>query len=127
MRAIVLAILVAAACGSDPDTRADAADGTFQLACESGATTFPDLDKTCSVPGDCFVAIHMINCCGTSVAIGLNVSSQSEFGAAEIACGDAYPACGCAQFPTRAEDGRTEDMGTIQVDCRDHRCFSYIP
>lgn len=128
MRAIALALVaVLAACDSDSDTDADASSGAFQLVCESGGTTFPTLDKACSAPSDCFIAAHMMNCCGTRVAIGLNVSSQSAFTAAETACSNAYPACGCAELPMQAEDGRREDMGTIQVDCRDQRCFTYVP
>jgi hypothetical protein len=127
MRAIVLGCLGLGACGSDDGLPPDAGPGEIALACESGGTTFPLLDKSCGAPTDCFVAVHMINCCGTQTAIGLNVSSQMAFTAAEASCAAAYPGCGCAQFPTTAEDGRSELLGPIQVDCRASRCVTFVP
>jgi hypothetical protein len=127
MRGIALACLLLVACGSDDGSRPDAGPGDIALACESGGTTFPPLDKTCGVPSDCFVAVHTMNCCGTQVAIGLNVSAEPSFASAEAVCDAAYPACGCAQFPTTAEDGRSEELGPLQVDCRAGRCFTYVP
>ena len=126
MRAIVLGCLVLLGCGSDDASPPDAGPGDVALACESGGTTFPVLHKSCGAPTDCFVARHMINCCGTRTAIGLNVASEAAFTAAEETCAQAYPGCGCAEFPTTAEDGRSEELGPIQVDCRAERCFTYV-
>ena len=125
MRGIMLFVLCA--CGSPGQATPDGPDGGYALTCESGGATFPLLDKSCSVASDCFVAVHQINCCGTQTAIGLNASSQSAFSSAETQCSGAYPGCGCAQFPTTAEDGRSEDMGAIQVDCRSGQCFTFVP
>ncbi len=125
MRSIAWLLLLAACSGSGSSGPAD--DGDFELTCESQGATFPLLDKTCSVASDCFVARHMINCCGTQVAIGLNVASESEFGPGETACASAYPACGCAPLPPAAEDGRTEAAGTIEVECVSQRCTTFVP
>lgn len=126
MRALLIAALVIGCSGHDGPT-ADASPTSVQLACESGGTTFPFLEKACNVASDCFIALHMKNCCGTQNAIGLNATAQSAFTATETTCAAAYPGCGCAQFPTMAEDGRTEDLGPIQVKCAVGLCTTYVP
>jgi hypothetical protein len=113
--------------GDDVGPPADASTSSIELACESGGATFPPLEKACSVAADCFIALHTKNCCGTQVAIGLNQTSYVAFTTAEGSCDAAYPGCGCAQFPTTAEDGRTEDLGTIQVRCDLGLCTTFIP
>lgn len=125
-----MSFLVLAACNSSTgDTVApDATPGVdYALTCESGATTFPLLDKRCAAPADCAIVRHMVSCCGTMVAIGLAKSDVTTFSAAETDCEAGYPGCGCASQPTEAEDGRSEVDGTIQVDCVDQRCTTYVP
>jgi len=129
---IVLAALFAIGCshhavGGDDGPTADASSTSIELACESGGATFPALEKACSAASDCFVARHTKNCCGTQTAIGLNVSATVAFMTAESSCDAAYPGCGCAQFPTQAEDGRTEDMGAIHVRCDSGLCTTFVP
>jgi hypothetical protein len=122
-------IVVAAGCSSGHGTHSSAADapaGTIQVACESHGTTFPVLDKACTFASDCFIAYHMGDCCGSEIAIGLNVSTMSAFAAAEQACEAAFPPCGCRGLPTRAEDGRSTD-GTIIVGCDQGLCRTSVP
>jgi hypothetical protein len=128
MRA-VLAIVFATSCShvESQGPPADASATAVQLTCESGGTTFPFLEKGCTTTAECFVAVHTKNCCGTQNAVGLNKVSQAAFGQAESACDAAYPGCCCAQFPTTAEDGRTEEFGTIQVQCDIGICTTYVP
>ncbi|HEY5925868.1 MAG TPA: hypothetical protein VIV11_29475 [Kofleriaceae bacterium] len=111
----------------DDGPPSDASATSVQLACESNGTTFPPLEKACSAATDCFVARHTKNCCGTQNAIGLNKSAEAAFMQAETVCDAAYPGCGCAQFPTEAEDGRTEDLGMIEVRCDAGLCTTYVP
>jgi hypothetical protein len=129
---VLLIPLFAIACSNqagqgDDGTTADAAPGWVQLQCESGGATFPPLEKACSTASDCFIARHTKNCCGTQIAVGINVNAAVAFMTAEGSCDAAYPGCGCAQFPTEAEDGRTEDLGAIQVRCDSGLCATYIP
>jgi len=105
----------------------DASSTAVALQCESGGAAFPPLEKTCTVASDCFVALHRNDCCGTKIAIGLNQTSQVAFMTAEGSCAAAYPGCGCAQFPTEAEDGRTELVGAIEVRCEAALCRTYVP
>jgi len=125
-----MSFVLVAACSSQgsgapaPDARPGA---DYALTCESGAAKFPALDKHCTAPADCAIVQHMISCCGTMIAIGLAKSDAATFAAAETDCEAGYPGCGCASQPTAAEDGRTQVDGTIQVDCVDQRCTTYVP
>ncbi len=125
-----LSFLLLAACNSSSSgaPAPDAAPGVdYALTCESGAADFPLLDKRCTAPADCVIVQHMVSCCGTMVAIGLAKTDINAFSAAEADCSAGYPGCGCASQPTAAEDGRTAVDGTIQVDCVDQRCTTYVP
>jgi hypothetical protein len=102
----------------------DSGRSGFTLACWRGMPEFPPLDKSCNAPTDCFVARHMINCCGSLQAIGLNVGAMSAFSSAETACGG--NACQCDPGWTKAEDGRTENEGVIDVECVTHVCLTYV-
>jgi hypothetical protein len=124
MRLSWLFVLVTG-CASHGSTADDAPPG--DLICESGAASFPALDKSCTQASDCFVARHMVSCCGTLVALGFNVASESAFTAAETACAAGYPGCGCASQPTAAEDGRTEVDGAIAVHCIAQQCLTFVP
>jgi len=128
MRALLLAMVVTVGCSHHASSGdVDAPPGSVDLVCESHGTTFPALDKACTVATDCFIAQHMIDCCGTFDAIGFNVASQAAFGSAETQCAMAYPGCGCASRPTMAEDGRTTVDGTISVRCESQQCRTYVP
>jgi hypothetical protein len=125
MRFLVSLVLVAgcASHGSTPD----ASPTSEEVACESKGTTFPPLEKACTVASDCFVAQHMVSCCGTLVALGFNVSAKPAFTAAEATCSMAYPGCGCAQGPTKAEDGKFDLQNTISVRCDTGLCRTFVP
>ena len=135
MRRLIFLLLTACSShstGASPDAPSDGtadapSNGTYQLACESHATTFPLLDKSCMSTSDCFIALHTVSCCGTEIAVGLSTSSQVTFNTVEAACDAGYPGCGCASGPTRAEDGRGEDQGAIQLECRAGSCTTYVP
>jgi hypothetical protein len=104
----------------------DAGDSTVMC---TGATPikFPTFDKSCRVAGDCFIALHQINCCGTLKALGYNKAEQARFDAAEKICRQQYPGCGCAAMPTTAEDGRTSMReGDIGVECAATGCRTFI-
>jgi hypothetical protein len=123
-------IVVTAGCSTVQGTHsspADAPTGTIELACQSHGTTFPVLDKACAVASDCFIADHVVSCCGTQIAIGLNVSTMTAFVAAEQACQAAYPSCDCDVTPTMAEDGRSSVDGAITVQCDQGLCRTSVP
>jgi hypothetical protein len=127
MRALAFVFILLGCSHRSSEPTPDAPPGSVEITCESHGTTFPLLVKSCAAATDCFVANHMVDCCGTFTAIGLNVASQAAFTTAETACANAYPGCGCAARPTMAEDGRTEDMGPISVRCDNNLCRTFVP
>ncbi len=92
-----------------PDAAPDIATIDIGVSCSgTSSNTFPNFEawaKDCKVDSDCFAAFHQINCCGTHIAFGLNKSAKTAFQYDESICAGQYPACGCAQFMTEAEDG----------------------
>jgi len=126
MRALLL--LVATGCSNHAaGVPPDASPTAVQLTCESGFATFPLLEKGCAAATDCFIALHQTNCCGTTVAFGLNKIAERAFTAAEVECANAAWGCACRADPTLAEDGRTLVDGTIQVRCASGLCETYVP
>jgi hypothetical protein len=88
------------------------------VSCTGASPAFPAFDKSCERADECFVAFHTVSCCGTQVAIGLSNVERDRFAADEAVCDSQYPACGCAQGPTQAEDGNTAiDNNQIVVQC----------
>jgi hypothetical protein len=76
------------------------------------------LDHSCTADADCEVALHQTDCCGSLVAVGINVAADGTFQADETACDATYPGCGCAPAPTMTDSGETAtDPGTIQAAC----------
>jgi hypothetical protein len=99
------------------------------VSCTGPTPTFPTFDKRCERADDCFVAFHMVSCCGTQVAIGMSNIERDRFAADEARCDAQYPECGCPVGPTQAEDGRTAiDNSQIVVQCTvDRQCMTAIP
>jgi hypothetical protein len=89
---------------------------------------FPEFDKSCTAVEDCFVALHQVSCCGTLVAIGLNVADQPTFNEVEMVCVSEYPECECAPGPIVTDDGsETEDFTMITVECVQNSCTTTVP
>ncbi len=88
---------------------------------------FPTFDRQCSMATDCVAVLHQIDCCGTYVALGIRGTEQSAFAAAEKDCESMYPGCGCAQRPTVAEDGTTDNGGAqLVARCAQGQCQSHF-
>ncbi|HVI01940.1 MAG TPA: hypothetical protein VM869_24675 [Enhygromyxa sp.] len=88
---------------------------------------FPTFDKSCSDVEQCAIAIHTTDCCGNSVALGINVDEVADFDAAEAICDSQYPACGCPAGPTLAEDGQQVlDPMSLAVDCIEGSCSTFV-
>jgi hypothetical protein len=114
--------------GSDVSSSSSGSSGGSSVQCVGNTPMFPMFDKTCTVAADCVTALHMINCCGTLTAIGINVAEKPAFDAAESTCQMQYPGCGCAQFPTTTEDGKMSmDDNQIQVACSNGQCMTFLP
>lgn len=103
--------------------------GSSAVQCDGvNPSVFPAFDKSCAGVGDCVMKEHMIDCCGSMVAMGINAAEDAAFDAAETECQSQYPACGCAPLPTVAEDGQRPDGGAgIQLDCLGGSCSTFVP
>lgn len=85
------------------------------------------LDRSCARASDCVVAQHMVDCCGTMTAFGLNAKDEQRFKLAERKCAATFPACGCAPGPTQIDDGSEAFVGTgIEVACHQGTCTTYL-
>ena len=114
--------------GSTTTSTGGSGGATAVIACTGDTPTFPEFDRACSAEGDCAIAFHQINCCGTRKALGIAKSAQADFATAEATCEAQYPACGCAQGPTLTDEGSTAtDEAQILVQCLAGSCTTYVP
>lgn len=114
--------------GSSGTSTAGAGGMADPVDCTASTPVFPTFDRACTTEADCFIAFHMINCCGTREALGLNSAEKQAFDDAESICSAQYPACGCAQGPTKTDEGSTaNDDAMIQVQCASGQCMTYVP
>lgn len=114
-------------CGCGPYDCPDAGGSSYHLQCNSTDSEFPPFSKSCESDEDCVLLGHQIDCCGSFTMIGVSVSDQEKFEAAESQCSSSFPMCECAQQPTIAEDGlRANDIGAFAVVCNTNQCSSTI-
>ena len=109
-------------------TATDATDSTDTGEPIMCPDVFPMFDKSCIEDSDCAVVIHTSDCCGNTVAWGLNAGEVEAFDAAEAICDAQYPQCDCPAGPTVAEDGNEAlDPDLIGVSCSMGACTSFVP
>jgi hypothetical protein len=127
-RLALLAIAVAAACGSDMRSACDGGTCSGDLVmCSGFEATFPTFNKACVTVDDCAFAVHQTNCCGATLAIGFNKAEAARFADDEKTCVAQYPACGCPATPTMTEDGLSVTAGqAIAVGCQAGRCMTTV-
>ncbi|MSP17670.1 MAG: hypothetical protein EXR73_13880 [Myxococcales bacterium] len=116
-----------AATGTDAATTAPADLAAPIVTCAANPPTFPSFDRTCAADGDCFIARHQTDCCGTIVAWGLRSTEQAAFAAAEKVCESQYPGCGCASNKVTTDDGTMTTMDhPIAVHCAAGMCRTTV-
>lgn len=77
------------------------------------------------VAADCELKFHMIDCCGSLAAVGINDADAAAFDAAEAMC---QSICDCLPMPTIADDGKTsQDPAAFQVSCDAGMCKTKVP
>ncbi len=114
------------AAGSSGAAGADGGPSVVQ--CNARPQVFPGFDRACSSAGGCFVALHQTDCCGTQVALGISLSEQDSFTAAEATCRSQYIRCACPPAPTKTDTGQiTPSPQQIAVDCRAQVCTTFVP
>lgn len=92
--------------------------------CYSPASSIP-FDRTCSGSADCSLKFHMVDCCGSLAAVGINANDGAAFDAAESMC---QALCDCVAKPTVADDGKSgNDSSAFQVSCVAGKCKTSVP
>ncbi len=114
------------------------ANGTGVLYCPFGAgtptpppgSTAVTYDKGCVTPADCAIGRHLTDCCGSEIALGINVSETGRFDGTAGVCDGGGPFCDCASRGVVAEDGRQShdplNLSDVRVSCPGGLCTTSI-
>lgn len=109
------------------DAGPPAPDGATTGALTCSGYTMPPFSKGCLKPVDCAVVMHQTDCCGNTLAVGVNASVAADFKIEEKQCAATYPGCGCPSGPPMTEDGSTASFnGEIGVACVANACTTYV-
>jgi hypothetical protein len=130
---LVLAALVLPACNSMTDAQmcnghlpSPSGECTNPM-CSVTDSGFPMFDKTCTTVADCVFGVHQSDCCGSTLALGMNRAEQARFDTTEKACDAQYAKCACPAFFTKSEDGQQAmDGKVIVVECQSSRCMTTV-
>ena len=98
-----------------------AGDSGLATTCDDTATGFGGFDLHCSTADDCALVQRTLSCCGTQLVTGVNHSEIKAFEQAAARCDALFPACGCATFPTQADDLTTAS------DTHPHATVACVP
>ena len=90
---------------------ADASSAAPDASIGCGVDAPRSFPRSCVSQEDCVAFQHQIDCCGTQRAYGIRSDQGGAFSSFEAACRAAYPACGCPEPPTQADDGTTSTAG----------------
>ncbi len=134
LAAIVILCVTCCPGGSPPRAR-NAVPGTGgtpegrrqlrKLACPESRPSI-EIGCACAVAGDCAVALHFVDCCGSAVAIGIARSELAGFESKEKTCNPAAGSCQCVASPTRTSDGvESADPHEIGARCTGGVCVTF--
>lgn len=87
----------------------------------------PALDKSCATDDDCFAGVHALDCCGSVVVLGYNLSVRSSFDEYETDCAT-RTVCRCAPAEPTIEGGQvTSDIELRRAVCSGGQCLGTGP
>jgi hypothetical protein len=97
----------------------DASPGRDASGSTCGGQGFPTFDDACNGTQNCSIGLHRVDCCGTTIAIGINHAFRDEFDMAEAKWRTTLcPAvCDCQPAPTMAENGTSGSPDNARVVC----------
>lgn len=84
--------------------------------------------RSCDDDGDCVAALHVTDCCGSAVWLGIRGSAVTSYDTLEAACERSYNACTCAAHPPTADDGSIvpiEDRAAVNARCQGGACKTF--
>jgi hypothetical protein len=81
--------------------------------------------RDCTTASDCAIGVHLNNCCGQQIALGVRASEKPRFDDGG-GCGGEPALCECAPGPTLTDDGETTSYNDpVAVTCTMENCNSY--
>lgn len=87
-------------------------------------------DKRCTTAADCRIGMHLWDCCGSQIALGVSVGDLSRFTRDGGLCGDEFGGlCDCGSGGPHVEDGRTPrkpNGADIVVQCMGGACMTSV-
>jgi hypothetical protein len=82
-------------------------------------------NRACTSDADCAILTRVVDCCGTRQLIGVARADLARASDEERACGTRRT-CGCANAPTRLDDGsRVDREHEVRVACRANVCTTF--
>ena len=134
-RAGLLGLLALTGCANACGERTSSSGRSGSVSCPYGVEAdggrMATYDKGCRSDDDCAIGGQLLDCCGSSIAIGINRSERARLDAEGGLCG-ARATCKCKAMPMRAEDGRnTRDSASypprdVAVACVAGACTTRI-
>jgi hypothetical protein len=89
-----------------------------------------EVRRSCDDDWDCVAELHVTDCCGSAVWVGIRASAITSFDTLEAACERSYSACTCAARLPTADDGsivRVEDRAAVSARCQGGTCKTFAP
>jgi hypothetical protein len=93
------------AAGGDTSSDASGLDAPY-LACMSASGQLDASLKACQSDSDCTIQQEQTDCCGTTLFVGVSMTSVTAFNACQSSWLMHFPGCGCASAATMTEDGK---------------------
>jgi hypothetical protein len=107
--------------GAPPETSVDGGKTCIQAT---------EVRRSCHDDWDCVAELHVTDCCGSAVWVGIRASAITSFDTLEAACERSYSACTCAARLPTADDGsivHVEDRGAVSARCQGGACKTFAP
>lgn len=106
----------------DLGARVQTSDG---FVCEYGERFVANFDKSCLRDDDCIRVTAVWDCCGTSLAAGINFTQSDRFEKKKLVCREALQWCDCLPGNTLAEDlGVAAQPRSIRLECIQGTCMT---
>jgi len=85
--------------------------------------------RSCATKADCAIGLHVNDCCGTLIALGVETDEKPRFDAKGSICGNSFPTCACvAGKPVvDGEMSMFADHHDVDVRCVANACETYLP
>jgi hypothetical protein len=87
-----------------------------------------EVRRACVDDSDCVAVLHVTDCCGSGVWVGIRASAVTSFDTLEAACERSYSQCACAARAPTTDDGSIVRLGgqaAVAASCQAGVCKSF--